>query len=161
MEDIMQEKENVLEIIGNVIDIYNGKEVIVKKVPVVEEPVVKEPVVEETVVVEEPVIEEEVVEEVIVAKEEPKVDGLEVKEDVKEVETPVVEEKPQLTVEEMVAKAISEALKPYQDEITTLKEENKGLSDTRAFGMQGRPSKADEIDISEYTVESIYNNSKK
>lgn len=153
----MQENEKVLEIIGNVLDVYNGKEVTVKEV-VVEPIAVVEPVV--VAKIEEPVIVEPVKVEVV-AKVEPKVDEpkVVVKEEIKE---PVkVVETPQPTMAELIAKGITEALKPYQDEISTLKEANKGLNDNKAFGLQGRPTKVDEIDLDNFSVENIYENSKK
>ena len=158
----MQENEKVLEIIGNVLDVYNGKEVTVKEV-VVEPVAVVEPIV--VAKVEEPVVEKPVIVEPVkvevVAKVEPKVDEpkVVVKEEIKE---PVkVVETPQPTMAELIAKGITEALKPYQDEISTLKEANKGLNDNKAFGLQGRPTKVDEIDLDNFSVENIYENSKK
>jgi len=152
----MQEKETVLEIIGGVLDVYNGKSVTVveKEVEVaVEETVAEtkeetpktEPITED----KEPTTETKVDEPEVEVKEE------------KVKEEPVVEETPQLSMEEMVATAIANALKPYQDEISTLKEENKGLNDNKAFGLQGRPTKVDEIDQDAFTVENVYENSKR
>jgi len=157
----MQEKEKVLEIIGNVLDVYNGKEI-----KVVEKEV--EPIVVETVVeTKEETLKTEVkTEDKVVTEEKPKVDEPKVIEskvvEEKVIDVPVkVEETPQPTMAELIAKGITEALKPYQDEITTLKEANKGLSDNKAFGLQGRPTKVVEIDQDQFSVEAIYANSKK
>lgn len=154
----MQEKAKVLEIIGDVLDVYKGKEikVIEKEVePDTKEVVVEPPVVEPKVVT--PIVEP--TPKVVPKVDEPIKDTNVVVEQIKPNLEEKVVETPPITVEEMVATAIAKALKPYQDEVTALKEENKGLKDTQPFGLQGRPTKIEELDADAFTVENIYKNS--